>query len=188
MARFRGPHRIWTREEVHKLIYEWGLKDLEALGTMLGRTAQAIAERARKLKLGPPARSSKTMNQVARESGYSLSRLWNAVELLRLDIRRRRRMDPRQPRRTHHFDVSVDQEVAILNFLRKQPDGLRLFGTTKGKTRNGVWGIGKKPPACLRCRTKKRPHCARGLCDNCYAWQRRRRRSVVREDCRADAG
>jgi hypothetical protein len=182
----RGPHRLWTRGETNRLIIHWGTKDLVALAQMLGRTPQAITERAKKLHLGTQNRGTKTMQQIRRESGYELSRLWAAVDILGLVIHRGLRMDPRQTKATHRFAVSEEQEAAILQFLGTQLDGRRLFSYRGTRTQNGVWGVGLKPPACLSCGTSARPHCARGCCANCYARQRKRAKRETREDRRAD--
>jgi hypothetical protein len=176
-ARFLGlglpfhktPHRRpWSSIESGKLAFLWGQRDLVDIAAVLKRTPMAITRRASYLQLGPPHGGGKTMNELARTSGYSLSRLQFAVEALGLRIGRRRRASITQSKFVHSFCVSEDQETAICEWLKNQPDGKPLLKPTGRKTAGGVWGIGLKPACCTECQTKNRPHYARGKCRLCY--------------------
>jgi hypothetical protein len=160
--------RRWSEAEDAALRARWGRDHAARIGHEIGRSGDAVVTRARRLGLGAANDGHLSMNAVARETGYSLSRLWTAVRDLRLRIRRVWRTDRRR-RRGSTFSVTPEQVARIGEYLRGQPDA-RVYGSEpgKGKTKRGVWNVGRKPPCCLGCYRVDRPHFARGLCGGCY--------------------
>ena len=158
----------WSDADEARLAFLWGERDLDEIAKTLKRSAHAVTRRASELQLGPPSAGGKTMNALARSSGYSISRILFAVSALGLRLNHRRRSSPEQKSRIRSFCISEDQEEAICEFLKKQPDGMPLLRADSKKTPVGVWGIGTKPPACTDCGRSDRPHFAKGKCKVCY--------------------
>ena len=160
--------RVWTDEEDHKLMFFWGATPLPTIATKLNRTAWAVAQRARALKLGPFSRGDGlSMRAFCEHSGFSDMKVWAAVEALGLLLRRMPTSDPehRSPRRA--YLISEEQQEKLLEHMLEH----EVYFKNKpgsGKTEKGVWGVGKKPEACLDCRRTDKPHFARGKCKYCY--------------------
>jgi hypothetical protein len=131
------------------------------------RTASAVTQRARRLKL-PMDRNTISLWEFIRRSGLARTTIINTAERLGFQLSRAPRTDPRQNKLTNMFLVTYEQRVAILQFFLTQPKGARVFGHTKKKTHKGMWGVGIKPPSCYECGTSERPHFARGFCKRCY--------------------
>ena len=171
----RRACRRWRPSEDRLLVACWGDEDIEHLARRLRRTARAVSARALLLRLGPPSRETKTVDAIVRESGYSHSRIFGAVVRLGIVLERARRQDPRQPERVDRWAVTDEQERSILSFLAGVPDGRRLYTNRGQRTQAGVWGVGRKPAACLGCGTTERPHRANGRCRACSAREYRAR-------------
>ena len=161
--------RVWTDEEDHKLMFFWGAISLPSSATKLDRTAWAVAQRARALQLGPFSRGDGlSMRAFCRYSGFSDMKVWAAVEALGLLLRRMPTSDPehRSPRRA--YLISEEQQEKLLEHMLEH----EVYFKNKpgsGKTEKGVWGIGKKPEACLDCHRADKPHFAKGKCKYCYS-------------------
>lgn len=164
--------RYWTPEEVKQLRFMWTYKNLRELSKEFHRTEQAIYYKAKVLRLGSVDKGAYSMKELIRETGYESSTISNAAEQCGIVIHRtyqtfHKTKNGKRPKNAR-FRFSEDQKEKILEFLAKWPNGRRLYGTSKQKTMNGVWGQGNKPEVCLHCKTTKYSHSAKGYCRYCY--------------------
>lgn len=163
VPKFRGPHRIWSDEEMQYLQFHWGSEDLGDIAKALSRTPEAVVMKARELELGSAQQGVVSLRGFSRKSGYSLSKIWAAVEALGLKIRRARRSEAWQKRRITWFAISDEQQEQLLEYMLEHEVIHKVPPRTPG-----AWGEGKKPPACLRCERSSKPHYAKGYCASCY--------------------
>jgi len=181
MAKKPAPRskKYWTEEEVHILERLWGTFSVKTIGKRIGRTDVAVVTKACLLKLGPPGRGTKRMTVLCRESGYHPHQIQYAAKNLGLELQYSAdtRIQDRHLRQYRQYAITEEQEEEILAYLNKKPDGERLYCNAPGhRTKNGVWGVGNKPPCCDECKTTARPHRGKGLCGNCI--QRRIRKNA----------
>lgn len=162
-------NRRWLETEDHQLQFFWGAKRVEWIAKRLGRTPWGVVHRASALKLGPFEREAISMKRFVELSGYSPSQVKKAARRAGLTLHRATPGSPARSRPKRLFAITEEQQEILLKELlsatsthlyEDRPGDLR---TTKGK-----WGVGKKPPACVRCGTSSRPHCSKGMCASCY--------------------
>lgn len=184
--RSRGPRprragRRWTAHDDAQLRRGWGETTLRRLGIRLARTLVAVLTRARRLGLGRARQGRRSVQELARESGYGAATLVRAARLAGLVLPRAPRSAKssrtrsgalRRPSRTRALDDALcDQILAV---LAAKPDGARLPMNGPRLTAAAAWGTGGKPAGCLGCGAAARPHYARGRCNRC--WQAARAR------------
>lgn len=158
--------RTWTQKEDEYLQWNWSEKTIEVMATDLARTQWAVAVRAVHLRLGPYARGTMSLREVERFSGFSVTKIKQAVKKLRLRVPRALTSEPGQ-KRTAEFAFTEDMLETVTAFMLENP---LIYSDKKGAQRStrGAWGVGKKPPACLRCGKDEKPHYAKGHCRYCY--------------------
>jgi hypothetical protein len=61
----------------------------------------------------------------------------------------------------------MDQEGRIIAYLREHGRG-KIFSHRGVRSPRGMWGVGRKPDACLTCKRTDKPHYAKGHCKPCY--------------------
>jgi hypothetical protein len=170
MAAFvkRGPR--WTAADNQTLAQLWGRKSIDAIAKELGRSVCAIQARAIRLRLGPASRGLMTMKEFMEQTGYCRRRVLNAAVRLNIRFRRLFRTSARKRKKNtpRRIIISTEQQVRLLEFLAKVPDGEKLFSGKGTMSPAAEWGTGRKPPACLGCQSTNKPHCARGRCASCY--------------------
>lgn len=141
---------------------------VRVLARKLGRSYLAVKRRALKLGCdGIDLYPYVSVRSLARETGYSVSRIEIAIE--RLGV----------PRRAHGQDKNgVPRVLAIpktripeiLAECQKAPDGGLL-----NASKHGEWGRRGKhrvnPKRCLRCYSNDKPHYSKGYCRTCYGRQ-----------------
>lgn len=174
--------RKWTREEDQLLEWMWQEHSPAEIAMELERTPRAIKERAHILGLGSARGYSKTIEQIATETGYYRKRIEAVIERLGLKVQRLNRGDPRNDGvRYSWFIVTPEQEQQILDFLASYPDGKRVSRAVRhgwgGKKRDGS----NKAPCCVECYRNDVPYWAKNRCSRCYqrlnARERRKRRA-----------
>lgn len=170
--------RPWSDTDKDKLTFWWGTFKLPTLAQRLNRTQWAVAQMARTLKLGPFSRGEGiSMREFERISGYSSTKIEAAAKALNIRLRRKGRSDPIRSRKLAPFIIDDDQQDALLkHMLEHENYYMNLPGS--GKTTRGVWGIGRKPPACLRCTRNDRPHFSNGYCKPCQVYVHKRNKRM----------
>lgn len=173
----------WTAEQVELLTALWGTTSLDHISRTLKRTQHSISRKARALDLGLTLQDRLTLRAFAKKCGYTIPKIKKAARLLNIELRHAPRSEPSRKGRVkwaRHFALNVLEQDAIIKLLLEKPV---LFENLKGsgKTQAGVWGVGKKPPACLRCNTTERKHKAAGYCVTCHTgYLKRKRREAKR--------
>lgn len=143
----------WTEEEASYLRFEWGVLPVASIARNLGRTVGGTFGQAARMGLRA-ARETLSLNEAARRIGYSPMAVRAAMR--RLGMRTRRAPSIARSGR-------VPDKLAIL------PEQVRPIAEELLEwSRRREWGVRGKPPACLRCRRKDKPHYARGVCQSCY--------------------
>lgn len=161
---------FWTEEETRLLSFLWGSVATRTISRRLGRTVTAVVDKAYRMGLGRPSRGTKSLNRLCRETGYHPQQIRYAITNLGLMLQHTpdTRLPSAKPRQYRHHAITFEQEEAILDYLKQHPDGERVYCTTPGhRTKQGVWGVGNKPAACLRCQRTDRPHRGKGFCGTC---------------------
>lgn len=159
----------WTEHEDRVLQFHWGSKTLPVLSTMLHRSRWAVHSRARTLKLGAASRGTWSLRRVARYSGFSENKVVQALSKLGIHGGWAINGAPQRHGRARHKQRALNDEHVdlIVQFMLDTP---YIYTDAPGKQRttSGVWGVGKKPAACVVCGRSDRPHEARGHCTTCY--------------------
>lgn len=164
----------WTTEEDDKLTMWWGLWTLTKISQKLARTPWGVSCRARHLGLGSPARSTWSIRSVAKYSGFSEEKINHAIEKLGISVHRAKTGNPRGPRDRWSRAALDDETVdTVIDYMLKNA---YIWTDAPGMARStkGAWGVGKKPPQCVKCGRSDRPHMARGECRACYMGKFRR--------------
>lgn len=179
----KRANRHWTPAEKKMLALLWGTMSVVPLSKKLGRSVDSIVNRARQMGLGSPSRGTKPLNQLCRESGYHPKQIRYALKNLGMALQYKfDTRHPKEPRVYRQYAITFDQEEAILAYLAKHPDGSPVYCNAPGyRTKEGQWGVGKKPPACLDCKRTDRPHRGHGLCGTCHTRARRKGQIGVRK-------
>ena len=178
----KRANRHWTPAEKKMLALLWGTMSVVPLSKKLGRSVDSIVNRARQMGLGSPSRGTKPLNQLCRESGYHPKQIRYALKNLGMALQYKfDTRHPKEPRIYRQYAISFEQEEAILAYLAKHPDGSPVYCNAPGyRTKQGQWGVGNKPPACLDCGRTDRPHRGRGFCSSCHMRDLRRKRAEAR--------
>ena len=163
--------RKWTQREVNRLIMMWGNHSTTKIGDTLGRTQQAVYDKAKHVGLGGnPNKGRMSVYRLQKEYGYTYNRVIHACEHLGVRLVRGHigsrfsRPMSRRPRR--YIPESRLEEV--LEYLKTVPDGKHLFSTKNPKrTHPLAWGTGTKPPACVDCGRSDVPYRESGRCKKC---------------------
>jgi hypothetical protein len=161
----------WTEEEDHLLHFYWGARAVPWIANKLKRSAWSVTRRALELDLGPFERGTLSMKQFCERSGFLQHQVLRVARSLNMIIRRAQPGSPLAPRPKRRYAIDDDQQEALLEGLLKVTEkSSHVYRDKPGDARStkGKWGVGKKPPACLRCATNERPHCSLGLCSSCY--------------------
>lgn len=152
----------------------WGEVSLSQVAKLLQRSPWGVSCRARQLGLGSPSRSTWTVRDVAKYSGFSDEKVRHAIEKMDLRPRRAFNGSPKSKRaRSTTVALTDEQADALTEYMIANP---YIWTDAPGMERStkGVWGVGKKPPACVKCGRSDRPHMARGECRACYMGKFRR--------------
>jgi hypothetical protein len=158
--------KVWTAKEESYLQYNWGELSIKKMAEALGRTEWAVATHAVTMRLGPYSRGTMSLREVAEFTGFSVTKVRHAIKKLGLRPRYAWSSEPGQRKLAEY---AIDDEVAeqLSDFMEKTPL-IRLDNVGAARTTAGMWGVGKKPAACVRCGTSDRPHYAKGHCRSCY--------------------
>ena len=175
----KGPtpdrHRKdWTSTEDDLVTILWGEMPLAKIATRLHRTPWAVSCRARTLSLGSPARSTWSVRAIAKYSGFSAEKIEHAIEKLGMSTPRSRTGNPRSGKSRWSRAAFADEQVdKLISYMMETP---YIWTDAPGMSRStkGAWGVGKKPPQCVKCGRSDRPHVARGECRACYVGKWRR--------------
>lgn len=164
----------WTAAEDDRLSFWWGSVSAATIGKRLGRTPGAVISRGCKvLKLGPPRRGWLSMVDIERRSGFSRKQIIRAAKRARVQLRRQPDYHGnmrRVSKKWKNYAISHEAAERIIAELLKRPS------VRHHESMRGEWGGPRKPDTCRDCETTDRPHCARGLCTNCYERRRRGKR------------
>lgn len=171
-----GLVKRWTEAEDHAVLVLFADGAVAApyvkdLARRLGRTYSAVKLRARKLGCaGIDQFPYTTVHSLARETGYSESRIKIAIE--RLGVVRQVYTGRRRDGTPRVRAIPKTRIAAIIAECQKAPDGGLL-----NASKHGEWGKRGKyrvnPSACLRCNRNDKPHHCKGYCRGCYMWNRR---------------
>jgi hypothetical protein len=171
--------KAWTTDEEKYVQWNWGVIPLDKIAKKLGRTQWGVAQHATKiLNLGAASRGTWSIRKAAKYSGFSEEKIKHAIEKLGMNVSWALRTDPRRgtKRKIHQRALTDEQLDQIVEFMLANP---YIFTDKPGMTRStaGAWGVGKKPPQCLKCGRSDRPHEAKGFCTTCYQGKFRRAHS-----------
>lgn len=163
----KGPP--WSADDDALLESKWAHEGIESIAALLKRSVCAVYQRAKRNNLGPAAAHRKTLGAFANETGYARSRIMGAARKLRLRFTRLPRVTSKPTKKVNarRLIVNEEQQEKILEYLKKIPDGERLYVKPR-VSRDGEWNQGKKPPQCLGHGGTDMPHRARGYCKSCY--------------------
>lgn len=155
----------WTRQQELTLLQGvgvYGVSWLEARvgdsydwpNAPTGRSAKALYAKARRLYgAGGLTRGAYSLREISQRSGYSVSQLRRAMEVLHQKWKRTR--DTRGP-----YLIYEDQVEELLDWLK-----------------GDCWSKRLRLYRCQWCGSTDRPHKGVGLCGRCYArWGKRLRR------------
>jgi ribA/ribD-fused uncharacterized protein len=170
--------KAWTEVEVDKLSFWWGVFSIQTIAKRLGRTPAGVSEKARKTKLGAFAQDTISMREFVRLSGYEDSRILASAEALGIKLHRIGVGNPKRPKAKRAYGITEEQQEKLLAHFVEHPNTFYPNKPGSGKTTQGVWGIGRKPPACLDCGRSDKPHYSKGLCDGCYQKVLRNKRKM----------
>lgn len=167
--------RPWNSSERKAILRWWGAIDISIIAKRIDRTPKAVETQARLMKLGSE-RETETIQQFSKRTGYNTDQIRTAAKALGLDLHRKPRVSvPRKGLllvRTGKGAgaaraITEEQGDKILLWLQEQLSHCWRL-QSGGKVREGAWGVGHKPPACIVCGTDERPHAAKGMCGRCY--------------------
>lgn len=158
-------HRPWSEHDDNLLAEtywsDWTPRGRARLAAELGRTPEAIRQRAFQIELPSRApaeeRWPRSVERLERETGYEACRIRNAARKLGIELRRRGpgKVAP-------HFAVTEAQAERILAFLATVPDRSPIRQRERAP---GAWGPGEK---CLDCARRSVARASRGRCLTCY--------------------
>lgn len=175
--------RAWSAEDERRLAFDWGVFRIETIAHRLGRTRDAVIQRAAKLQLGPASRGTTTLKAISDSTGYDRKQVRSAARALGIHIGRRVTKNIAKVEKKRFTSIDEDQAERIIAFLKARPDGTPIRFETKGawgeKGRGGVL----KPTHCVVCGKNDRPHWAKGKCHACYE----RARAQRKRNCRGDS-
>jgi hypothetical protein len=169
--------RRWTPREDAALTSGWGVRHITDIARSLQRSESGCAQRALALGLHGGRSGLVRLRTLEKTTGYGVSRLRDAVEVLGLQLRPLPRIHPNQSGKKPHMGLDEAGLKRVLDLLAKHPDGVPLRRRGRLKGTQGVWGEAQKPERCTRCRRNDRPHHSRGRCKPC-----------TRRDARASTG
>lgn len=162
-------NKPWSPEDEKQLSWDWGTYPLSKLAEQFGRTPMAVWRKADAMGLGRANRGHMTVSAFARYTGFTPEKIRKSARALRLNLRRGLASEPGAKRdRTRDIVIDDEQQEKLIEFMMAHPFVFANEGPDAKLTRQGVWGIGKKPPACLRCQKTTKPHFAKGYCRACY--------------------
>ncbi len=173
MKKPERAHRAWTDIETDKLSFWWGTFSVQTIAKRLDRTPSGVCEKARKMKLGAFARGTVSMKEFERLSGFDESRIRASAEALGIKLQRIGVGNPNRPKEKRAYNITEEQQEQLLAHFTEHPGIFYPNKPGSGKSTQGVWGIGRKPPACLVCNRNDRPHYSKGMCSTCYQQVRR---------------
>lgn len=169
----------WTEKELACLHFHWGALPLPEIAKRLNRTPLGVEKKARDIGLGIPRQGLMTLREFEKHSGFSIPKIRAAMRIL--GIRAMRRYSACVgAQRSSAYALTEEERERLLAFMLKTPHAFRNMRGS-GKTEAGVWGVGRKPHACLRCGTHERPHCAKGLCKPCYSSENKAKQKRKRQ-------
>ena len=175
----------WTKEEDRYLTENWGIFSLLVLATSLGRSQRAVSHHAQELELGPASLrdGGMSLREFERYSGFSRTKIRNAITRLRMHVSRarvsyphRRAKTGRVNQKSRTFRLTIDQQEQLLSYLLEHDQKLILahrIGKMEWRRRD--------PKHCRSCKSRKKPHMAKGLCTTCYHRERKRAEREVRD-------
>ena len=140
----------WTREEslaVFSGVGSYGWSGL--MSRTIGRSAEAVRLRIRRMSCGGVTRGTYTLNQLVITTGYNRSQLRRAQSALNQKW-------ARMGKRGAHI-ITDDQAQDIIEWLK-----------------HDFWNIKRRLYGCIWCSTSDRPHRSSGLCTRCAHRYRRR--------------
>jgi hypothetical protein len=168
-AKLFNAHRPWSKDDDITLVSMWAEFHIETISAKLGRSLHSVRDRTLELHLGGAQTRYLSIDAAAKETGYNRTTIIKVAAHLGLPLHPLPRTTPKghlskEVRRV----IEREQLEKICEFLREE-----LVGRNKWRpVKNGRWGEGSKPAACLDCSRDDRRHAARGLCITCY--ERRR--------------
>lgn len=173
-----GTRSKWTAEDDAVLTSMWLEFHIETIALRTGRTPTGVRRRADRLGLGGLHGRYLTLREAALATGYDPRQIARAAEMMGEPLTRAPRTKGRSRWRTKGRWFAIEQEHLdeICSWIRDATAGR----TRLDRTRQGRWGEGRKPAACLGCGRSDRPHKALGLCESCH--KRRQRVRRLRQD------
>ena len=168
-------NKHWTPKEERDLMYMWGNRGTDKIAQALGRTPNAVVHKAQRMRLGRQSRGSMTMREVTDKLGVDSGVVKR--EAARLNIRLRKTISKLgyKVRNQSQYIIKVSQYEKIKRSLLE-----RNFAPYRENYR-GMWGVGKKPDACIVCGTTERAHFGLGKCQRCYRAEYNKRKKEERE-------
>jgi len=165
MTQQSTKRRLWTNEEISKLIFYWGNRPKEWISKEINRTIKACEKR---MLMATGSRSIKrgkwTQRSFAEETGFTYSQIKWAVEELRLQVKqppnknRTKEAKKARPWDNRAWLIDEEQYDKIIEWLCRYR-----------------WMKNNKFPGCRDCGTKDIPHKGKGLCRKCHGKHRARK-------------
>jgi len=182
-------HKPWTPQEDKLLRLLWSDVGADRLAVRLGRSVASVHARAVHHRLPTGQHGLLRIKQAERLWGYSKHTIYAAIEALGLQLKTIPITSPRQLKAKRRCKGMTDeQQQAILAFLAPRRHGESIPRPSHpNRSRQGQWGTGRKPPACVACGGTERRHYAKGLCSRCYNQQTLSANPAVRRRVRRAA-
>jgi len=164
----------WSEEDEKKLSWDWGTIPLTQLAARFKRSGYAVFRKAIDMGLGRAKRGTMSVNAFSKYSGFSVFKIMKAARALDLNLWRGLSSEPGRDR-VRDYDVKDFQQEALIKYMMDNP-WIPSPGSSMSK--QGEWGTGRKPAACLRCNRSDKPHFSKGKCRGCYNAQYKVRSGV----------
>lgn len=153
----------WTKGEISILEQLVGNASYSTLQKRLqGRSLESIKKKARQLGF-TLSRGTWTLNRVMQETGYNWKQIYRARDVLNQYWRRATETKAKHGK----FLITDEQALEIMDYLKREhyPFTSRYGQPTLRWSRYHT--------ICSSCKSTKRPHYGRGMCESC--WKRDRR-------------
>lgn len=157
----------WSEADIKRLNWGWREERPKKIATALGRSECAVIMKAKELGLGPANGGNESVNAFSARIGYTVPKVRKAIKLLGIQLRRGMASEAgKHSIRT--FVVEEDDHERIIEKLLANDILYANLSDTALRTPIGMWGVGKKPPACILCGRTDRRHASKGRCYVCY--------------------
>jgi hypothetical protein len=167
--------RRWTEEELKRLEWDWKEERPKKIAEKLNRTEWAVIRKAIELGLGSANKGNESVNAFSARIGYTVPKVRKAIDQLGIKLYRGISSEAGK-KSIRTLVVNEDHHETIIEFLANNERLYKDLSSAALRTPAHMWGVGKKPPACLICGRTDRTHASKGRCEVCYESIRKKAR------------